>query len=291
MSIDSLDAQRRPKQLDVEIVPAWKASSVTLAKILLTAYENDKCVDIMCRGEEIWSVLLSMIDEHINSDHFKFRVAVDKERGKIVGWLSLGIIVSHDALVDRTVKQNWPTAASLRELDMRLKWPEHQGNLVEDPKRDRLRQKLADTLHDRSVECQQRWIGGIGRRMVINTLVTDPKYLSQGVASKLLTWATEYSAYHKWPLFAQIPEERLGFFKEKGFRHVGSFGLPMSLYTRPVVGGSFRSLTRWDFQKWYHVTYHSEPNPEFEKRPPDRDPRLQQWRKKHFKYWDALSHS
>ena len=67
--------------------------------------------------------------------------------------------------------------------------------------------------------------------------------LARERARKLLRWAIQRSESSTWPMFTQVPEVQMRFFREFGFREVASMTLDLNDYV--PAGSSDMGTQRW----------------------------------------------
>ena len=90
-----------------------------------------------------------------------------------------------------------------------------------------------------------------GKHLVVNCLAIRPEMhrdWNREVAEKLLRWAVDFAEDTAWPIFTQVPEVQMRFFRGVGFREVASMTLDLNNY---VDAGSSDMGT----QEWVQMVY------------------------------------
>lgn len=211
----------------------------------MNAFQFDKSVRLLYTQDEAWKIVLVMIQNCIDSNHFILRLAVDRATEAVAGWMAIGIIPEDDSRVDPAAYVDWPIATTQLLLAGKAEKARERVE-AEEPRR-----LLVNELEAQSLEGQATFLRG--KRMVVNTLVTDPEYRKRGVASELLKWAAEYANTHAWPVWAQIPSKCLAFFASRGFVDVGGFELNLDHHAEKVDEEAGRPRRSWGVQAWKHV--------------------------------------
>lgn len=186
-----------------------------MAHVFLNSFDLDGSVKLMYTKNEIWPVIQAILHDYMDDSSIDFRLAVTRDSGLIIGWISLGIIPATGPVPQFAFNEltSWATQRLLR------------GN----PSYPRYR--LAAQLEDRSSHGQRQHL--LGHRLVINTIVTDEAYRRMGVAGRLLGFAVDRARNSDWAIWAQTPAVYVGLFWRNGFHEVGAFGLDLNAYKPP----------------------------------------------------------
>lgn len=200
---------------DVHVFRAQHCHVGVMAQVFLNSFNMDGSVKLMYTKEEMWSIIQDMLHDYMDDSKIQFRLALTRDAGLIVGWMSFGIIPATGTVPQFAFNEmtSWAAQRLLR------------GN-INDP-----RYRLAAQLHDRSRHGQVQHTPS--NRLVINTIVTDPLYRRLGVAGKLLRYAVDHARSNDWPIWAQTPTVYEGLFWRNGFYDVGAFGLDLNVFKPP----------------------------------------------------------
>lgn len=214
---------------DINILRAQHCHVGAMAHVFLNSFDLDGSVKLMYTKDEIWPVIQEILHDYMDDDKIEFRLAVTRNAGLIIGWMSFGIIPPAGPVPQFAFNEVTGWAAQ-RLLG---------GNMSD------YRCRLAAQLQDRSRDGQSRHL--LRQRLVINTIVTDPDYRRLGVAGKLLRFAVDRARSPDWAVWAQTPSVYEGLFWRNGFHEVGAFGLDLNDYKPPeeVAMGGQLGIQTW----------------------------------------------
>ena len=199
---------------EVDIVRAQSAFVDTMVEVFLNAFELDQSVELMYTKDAIRPVIQQMLNDYMNDDKIQFKLAVDRNTRLILGWMSFGIIPSTGPVPPELASNEVTSWAAQKS----------RGS-------NRSCYRLAAQLEERSRNGQSQNLPK--QRLVINTIVTEPKYKCSGVAGKLLRFAVDYARASDWTIWAQTPSAFGGLFRRNGFYHVADFDLDLNDYKPP----------------------------------------------------------
>lgn len=246
------------KRLDIEVDRADESEIVGMSSIFSQAFpkENPKLEQLMyadINADCTWTAFEQIVKQKLHSDSTKFQIAFDCreefDEDMSYGWISIGIVSEGDKLdsyeaSDFSVWLSWEILASAA------------GDRGEDPERlnanDR-RVCLTDALDNQSKDGQFAFVPG--PHLVVNGLFMCPDSHNDSLwemALKLLGWAVTCAKRKNLPIWTQIPEAQIGFFRQAGFIEVGRFALNLNHFTRSTG-------TDWGTLKWVQMIYRVPP--------------------------------
>lgn len=200
---------------DINILRAQHCHVSAMAHVFLNSFDLDGSVRLMYTQDEIRPVIQEILHDYMDDNRIEFRLAVTRNAGLIVGWMSFGIIPPTGPVPEFAFNEmtSWAAQRLLR------------GTMSD------FRYRLAAQLEDRSRHGQSQNMHR--ERLVINTIVTDPDYRRLGVATKLLKVAVDRAQSTDWAIWAQTAAVYEGLFWRNGFHEVGAFGLDLNEFKPP----------------------------------------------------------
>lgn len=200
---------------DIKIIQAEHCHIGGMAHIFLNSFDLDASVKLMYTKGEIGPVIQEILHDYMDDNQIDFRLAVTRDTGLLAGWISFGIIPAK-----RPVPQY-----AFNEM---TSWAAHKllgGNMMDH------RCRLAVELENKSRKGQSLHMSS--HRLVINTIVTDPKYRRLAIAGMLLRFAVDRAKSVDCGIWAQTPSVYVGLFWQNGFHEVGTFGLDLNAFKPP----------------------------------------------------------
>ena len=200
---------------DVNIIRAQHRHVKAMANVFLDSFDLDGSVKLMYSKDEIWPVIQEVLQNYMDDNSIEFRLAETRDSQLVVGWMSFGIIPATGPVPQFAFNEMtcWVARRLLR------------GNMSDH------RYRLAAQLDDRSRHGQIQHT--LSRRLVINTIVTDPHHRRLGVAKELLRCVVDCAQSADLAIWAQTPTVYEGLFWQNGFHAVGAFGLDLNAFKSP----------------------------------------------------------
>ena len=112
----------------------------------------------------------------------------------------------------------------------------------------RLRQIFINELMTQTIRAQED-ILGVRSRLVVNTLITNPKYQGQSIASDVLSLAVEHANSQCRLLGAQVPISAGTLFERQKFEERGRVGMDWDEYA-DALGKKEWFGEMWGKQEW-----------------------------------------
>lgn len=201
--------------LDIDIFRAEHCHVIAMAHVFLNSFDLDGSVKLMYTKAEIWPVVQEILHVYMDNPRIDFRLAVTRDSGLIIGWISFGTIPASGPVPAFAFNEltSWATQRLLR------------GNTADN------RYRLAAELEHQSRHGQNQHMPRY--MLVINTIIVGPEYRRLGVAGRLLRFVVDRAQGTDWAIWAQTPAVYVELFWRAGFLEVGTFGLDLNAFKPP----------------------------------------------------------
>lgn len=184
--------------------------------IYLEAYKNDTTIQLKYIVPQLIEHMSETLTLRVRQRECEFIIARSETSDQIMGWLLLIFKLEKD----KQISEEHVLLTQYALLPDVIAKGKKEGIGMD---------KLKDLAHTLLNEFKRaREIHLPDKHCIISTLVVDPKYQNQGVASALLVKAISLSEVFLFPIWVQAPESCQNLFARHFFKEVGEYTLDLN---------------------------------------------------------------
>ena len=213
-----------PDYLPPTLLPAEPADIPALARLHVAAGGVDIATRLIFPTDTVFEeTIRTMLQGQINSPEWLIMKAVDSESGDIMAWAAWKLC--HYTGIDAKVKQQAEEASKANDGD-----EPDQAEKAPDKAEFHPPPGLGVYLRTHSREALDSWMGE-RRFILLNTLMTEPRYQGRGVGAALVRWGNARADADNVPSFLQGSAFAYKLYLKCGWKIVEQFDVDLREWT------------------------------------------------------------